>query len=101
MNKKALAVVFCALLLPTVPLVTATTEPTTGEDKETNAAIMESVLRGAPSPYFDVSILSAGTGIYTAGKAETIAEGVDIARESIMSGSAMQILEALRDLTFG
>jgi anthranilate phosphoribosyltransferase len=72
-----------------------------GEDKETNAAIMESVLRGAPSPYLDVSILSAGTGIYTAAKANTIAEGVDIARESIMSGSAMQILEALRDLTYG
>lgn len=70
-----------------------------GQDKETNAAILEAVLRGAPGAYLDTSLLSAGCGIYIAGKAPSIAEGIERARESIKSGSAMAKLEALRELT--
>lgn len=70
-----------------------------GEDRETNAAIVLAVLRGAPGPYLDCALMNAGAGIYLAGKAASIKEGVELARESIYSGSALAKLDALRELT--
>ena len=70
-----------------------------GKDKETNAAIMESVLRGAPGSYLDVCLFNAGFGIYITGKTDTIQNGIEMAQESVRSGSAMAKLDALRELS--
>lgn len=70
-----------------------------GEDRKTNAAILLAVLRGEAGPYLDCSLLSAGAGIYITGKASSIKEGIELARESVKSGSALAKLEALRQLT--
>ncbi len=70
-----------------------------GADKETNATIMLSVFRGTASAYMDTALLNAGTGLYIAGKAETIEKGIEQARKSITSGAAMEKLEALREMS--
>ncbi len=70
-----------------------------GEDKDTNADILRAVLRGAQGAYLDVSLLSAGAGIYMTGKVASLGEGIEVARESVTSGSAMAKLDALREMT--
>jgi anthranilate phosphoribosyltransferase len=66
-----------------------------GGDKETNAAIALSILRGEASPARDVVVANAAMGLYVAGKAETLPEGKDMAVESIDSGIAMEKLQYL------
>ncbi|MBU0496519.1 MAG: hypothetical protein KKC68_05225 [Candidatus Thermoplasmatota archaeon] len=46
MNKKTLAVVLCMLFLPTVPLVTATTEPIKSEENTTDSIFGWTIIRG-------------------------------------------------------
>jgi len=60
-----------------------------------------SILKGEPGPKTDTALLNAGAAIYVAGKAETIKQGVEIARESIFSGSALNKLEELRRFVNG
>ncbi|MFD1850851.1 anthranilate phosphoribosyltransferase [Oceanobacillus bengalensis] len=60
-----------------------------------NAEILQNVLKGKKGAYYDTVLLNAGVGIFTNGKAETILDGIDIARESIESGAALSKLENL------
>ncbi|RLL42047.1 anthranilate phosphoribosyltransferase [Oceanobacillus piezotolerans] len=66
-----------------------------GGDAKRNAEILLSVLNGKKGAYYDTVLLNAGLGIFTNGKAETIIEGIDMARESIESGAALSKLENL------
>lgn len=66
-----------------------------GGDSKENAAILLSVLKGEQGAYFDTVLLNAGLGIFTSGKAATIKDGIDLARESILSGAALKRLERL------
>ena len=66
-----------------------------GGDAKENAEILLSVLKGNKGAYFDTVLLNAGLGIFTNGKATTIKEGVELARESILSGAALKRLERL------
>lgn len=66
-----------------------------GGDAERNAAIMMSILRGDDGPFRDTVLLNAGVGIFANGKAKTIQEGIDRAKESIDSGAALSKLEFL------
>lgn len=66
-----------------------------GGDANDNSAILQSVLRGVKSPYYDTVLLNGGIGMYTAGKAETIEEGIKLAQESIASGRAYEKLRML------
>lgn len=66
-----------------------------GGSAHENAAIMMSVLKNEKGAYRDTVILNAGLGVFANGKAATILEGINIARESIESGSALAKLEAL------
>ena len=50
-------------------------------------------------PKRDAVLLNAGTSVFIAGKANSIQEGIDIAKESIDSGNAMKKLEALKEFT--
>lgn len=59
---------------------------------EDNIRILFSVLRGEDSIYRDTVLLNAGAAIFVSGKAGDLKEGVDIARESIDSGRAMEKL---------
>ena len=70
-----------------------------GEDVETNAAIIEAILRGEQGPRTDTALLNAGAAIYVAGKAITIREGITLARDAIQSGEAQKKLDGLRRIT--
>ncbi|WNF21294.1 anthranilate phosphoribosyltransferase [Mesobacillus jeotgali] len=66
-----------------------------GGDARENADILLQVLQGKKGAQRDTVLLNAGLGIYTAGKAESILQGVNLAAESIDSGRALSKLENL------
>lgn len=76
-------------------LVAAPASAVMGGDIDRNVAITRSVLSGQPGPHLDIVLLNAGAGIYAAGVADSIAEGIEIARESIVTGAAATSLEQL------
>ncbi|MFD0049160.1 anthranilate phosphoribosyltransferase [Actinomycetes bacterium NPDC127524] len=65
-----------------------------GGSKE-NSEILLSVLRGVKGPCLDTVLLNAGIGIYANGRANSIAGGIQLARESIQSGQALEKLQML------
>ncbi|MFJ7665843.1 anthranilate phosphoribosyltransferase [Lysinibacillus sp. NPDC097195] len=76
--------------LPYAPL-----EAIRGGDAHDNAAIMRKLLAGEQSAYFDTVLLNAGIGLFSHGIAHTVKEGVEMAKESIFSGRALQKLQAV------
>jgi anthranilate phosphoribosyltransferase len=58
-----------------------------------NAQVTHAVLAGEQGPRADLVLINAGAAIYAAGAAESIAGGVEAAREAIGSGSAAATLE--------
>jgi anthranilate phosphoribosyltransferase len=66
-----------------------------GGDATTNAAIVREILDGASSPRRDIVLLNAAASLVAAGKANTIAEAVPLAAESIDSGAAREKLAVL------
>lgn len=60
-----------------------------------NAGIIRSVLGGERGPRFDTVVFNAGIGLFANGLAGTIQEGVKLATDSILSGRALQKLEAV------
>lgn len=65
-----------------------------GGTPEENAEITKKILSGAEGPKTDVVLLNAGAAMRAAGKADTIQEGIAIAREMISGGRAMKTLDA-------
>ena len=61
-----------------------------------NAAITLVILSGGKGPKRDVVLLNAGAGLYVAGKADSIAEGVKLAADIIDSGAALKKLEEFK-----
>jgi len=72
-----------------------------GGDAEANAAILKSILEGETGVRRDVVLLNAGAAIYAVGVAGSIAEGVQLATQSIDSGAALGRLEAFVTATHG
>jgi anthranilate phosphoribosyltransferase len=70
-----------------------------GGDIGTNVSITRSVLDGDDGAPRDAVLLNAGTGIYAAGAADSIADGVAIAASAIDSGRACERLDRLVALT--
>lgn len=68
-----------------------------GGTPEENAAITRAVLSGEQGPRRGTVVLNAGTALYIAGKADSIAAGVRLAGQLIDSGAALKTLEALRE----
>lgn len=64
-------------------------------------AIVKRVLSGAQGPTRDIVLLNAGAAIYTANLAETLADGIELARQVIDSGAAQAKLDALVAMTQG
>ena len=66
-----------------------------GGDPETNAAALRAVLAGQDGGHRSAVILNAAGGIAAAGHAESLREGIVLAREAIDSGSAAARLDEL------
>lgn len=66
-----------------------------GGEPDFNAAALRTTLSGAPGAYRDTVLMNAGAGLLVAGKAGTLAEGVEIAADSIDTGKASAVLERL------
>lgn len=78
-----------------VGLTSAPLSAIRGGSPQENAEIMRALLQGKQSVYFDTVILNAGIGFFAYGLAETMKEGIDMARDSILSGRAQEKLEAV------
>jgi anthranilate phosphoribosyltransferase len=78
-----------------VGLKPASAEMLRGGDAATNAAALTAVLEDKPSPYRDVAIMNAGAALVVAGAAKALAEGAELARKSLSSGSARARLDRL------
>jgi anthranilate phosphoribosyltransferase len=72
-----------------------------GGDAVENAAHIRAVLGGLKGAYRDIVLLNAAAALLVAGKAKTLREGVALAADSIGSGKAMGVLEALVPLSHG
>lgn len=66
-----------------------------GGDAKENAAILLSVLNNEASPYLDTVLLNGGIGLFANGKTASIQDGIELARESIASGAALDRLNEL------
>ena len=78
-----------------VGLQTHSNKSIVGGDAQVNAEILKDVLKGRKGAYRDTVLLNSGLGIYAAGGAATVLEGVGLARESIDSGRAYETLHKL------
>lgn len=74
-------------------LQTAEKEELVGGTPQENAKIKRAILDGEKGAKRDAVLLNAGAGLYVAGKASSMKEGVALAAELIDSGAAKQKLE--------
>ena len=70
-----------------------------GGDARENAQITLDILSGKTSPKRDAVLLNSAAGLYVSGKVESLREGVDLAREIIDSGKALEQLEKFIEFT--
>jgi anthranilate phosphoribosyltransferase len=80
-------------------LTEAKPEDLLGGDAAENAAHIRAVLGGNQGPFRDIVLLNAAAALLVAGKANTLRDGVALAAESIDSGKAKAVLEALVKLS--
>jgi anthranilate phosphoribosyltransferase len=70
-----------------------------GGDLQTNAGIIRSILAGEKSARRDVVLMNAAAALVAAGRADSLAEAMPVAVESIDSGAASRKLAALVEFT--
>jgi len=70
-----------------------------GGEPEENATIARAILEGEKGPRRDIVLLNAAAGILVGGKASDLEEALEMARESIDSGRALEKLEQLVQFT--
>jgi anthranilate phosphoribosyltransferase len=66
---------------------------------EESAAMIREVFAGTPGPAADMVVLNSGAALYAADVSSTLAEGVELARQTLTDDSATRKLEALEKLT--
>ncbi len=66
-----------------------------GGDGAHNAVALKGVLEGDATPYRDISLANAAASLVIAGRAGDLREGMELARQSLTSGSANDTLERL------
>ena len=64
-----------------------------GGDARKNAFITMDILNGKPGPKRDAVLLNSAAGLYCAGKASSISDGVELAAKLIDDGKAMDLLD--------
>lgn len=69
-----------------------------GGNARDNAKITLEIFSGAEGPKSDCIILNSGIAIYLSDKAETIEEGIEIARSVQQSGKALEFIERLKEV---
>jgi anthranilate phosphoribosyltransferase len=68
-----------------------------GGDAKVNAVILEAILSGKETgPKLDMVLLNAGAALACAGLSDHIGDGIEIAREVIADGSALERLRLLK-----
>jgi anthranilate phosphoribosyltransferase len=72
----------------------APVEAVRGGDAALNAGIVKRVLEHEPGPALDIVLLNAGAALFIAGRAGTLAGGVDLARDSVAGGRARAACDA-------
>ncbi len=83
-------------------LTQAPLERIAGGSPEDNAAIVRAVLDGTETgPARDVVLVNAGAAILVAGGADGLQQGIELAREAIDGGAALQVLAELVALSSG
>src|SRR4051812_16620301 len=82
-----------------VGLPTSPPNAVVGGTPEQNAATTRAILAGEPGPERELALINAGAAIYAAGRAESIAEGVEAAAQAIDSGAAQQSTDRYLDLS--
>lgn len=80
-------------------LKTCSKKDLAGGDAQTNARMIEAVLKGEKSPRREVVVLNAAAVLYVSDLVREIEIGIDKAAEAIDSGKAMKVLEQLRHLS--
>lgn len=78
---------------------TTAEELAAGESPEDNARALLSVLSGEKGPMRDITLANAGAAIFVAGRAQSLAEGIAVAAESVDSGAASKALTDLKRFT--
>lgn len=73
-----------------------TPEDLKGGDPKENADITILILNGKKGPKRNAVLMNSGAGLYIAGKAASIADGIKLAGEIIASGKALEKLEQFR-----
>ena len=74
-------------------------EELTGGAVKENAAIVEEILSGASGPRRDVVVLNAAFALVAGGAAENVRAGIELARQVIDKGRAIEKLHSLQRLT--
>jgi anthranilate phosphoribosyltransferase len=72
-----------------------------GGTPEQNAAVTRAILEGEAGLSADLALVNAGGAIYAAGRSQTIAEGVEIARAAVEDGRAAAALERYLEVSRG
>ena len=70
-------------------------EDIAGGSPEENADVVKRVFAGEQGPAHDISVLNGGAAIFVAGGADSLAAGVERAKEAVASGAAADVLERL------
>ncbi|MBF0158690.1 MAG: anthranilate phosphoribosyltransferase [Magnetococcales bacterium] len=61
-----------------------------------NTTAFYRVMNNTPGPEQDIVLLNAGAALYISGRSDSIAAGIELARQAIASGQAREKLNALR-----
>lgn len=70
-----------------------------GGDARTNARILAAMLQGEPGPVRDIVLLNAAAGLFVAGRAASVREGLGLAAEAVDAGRAWAALDVLVRVT--
>jgi anthranilate phosphoribosyltransferase len=70
-----------------------------GGEAPHNARLARAVLDGTPGPHRDVILLNSAAGVVVAGLADSLAEGIEVAAQSIDSGAAAGVVDRLVEIS--
>ena len=79
----------------------ATLKDIDGGTLEDNLKIALNVLNGESSPKSDIVLMNSGAGLYIAGKANTMKEGIALSKEVIEKGKPLEKLKQLINVSGG
>lgn len=82
-----------------VGLRRADTASLRGGDGVANAKALRAVLEGEQNAYRDIAVFNAAGTLVVADKAKSLAEGIDMAANSLASGAALRTLERLVEVS--